>query len=355
MPIAADRLVGHPTLRRLALDAVTVEVVREFRRYGIAAILLKGRSIAERLYPDETARPYRDVDLLVRPRERQRAGRLLANLGFVELMAGARDRERCPHADTWVRPATGAIVDLHVSLFGAGADPAVVWSTLCEHQATLTIGAQTVSILDDAGLALHIAMHAAQHGIASPQPMADLNAALATFDPTTMDTAAALAVRLDAMPAFVAGLRLVPGGQSLARVWGAGVAIPTATAVRAVHGGRAGRGAGSVAQVLDASGWRRVPVVVGRTFPSRAAIRRSMPLARRGRIGLVAAYALRPLWLAISLPAAVRARRAALRTWRQDDAVLYPPAGAPAVEMATGAAVEATSWMAPDRASSVRG
>jgi len=300
-------------LRRLALDAAAVEVVRALRREGIDPILLKGRSIADRLYAGDSVRSYRDVDLLVAPEHHQQAGRIVAELGFVDVMAGARDHEHCAHSHTWRRPGDRAIVELHVTIPGARADPADVWSALGGHTRPLPIGAEVLLALDDTGLALHTAMHAAQHGVHEEQPLADLARALATFDRSTVQAAAELAVRIDAMPAFVAGLRLVPAGHAFADVLGRGVEIPATTAVRALTDVR---GTDSIATVLAEPGRRRPLAVARLVFPSRTVLRRTTPLARHGVVGLVAAYTVRPLWMTVRLPSAIRAWRSAANAWR---------------------------------------
>jgi len=141
-------------------------------------------------------------------------------------------------------------------------------------------------------------------------PVGDLVRALAAFDASTMESAVALAARIEALPHLVAGLRLVPEGRARVAALDLRVTIPTMTAVRAFGI----RGTASVAEVVTASWWRRPLAVARLVFPSRKMLRRTTPLARRGRSGLVAAYALRPLWMAAGLRAAVRSWRAVSRT-----------------------------------------
>ncbi len=300
--------MSRRVMHRLALDAATVEVVDEFRRRGIEPILLKGRSIADRLYGgDAAARPYTDIDLLVAPDRHADAADALAALTFTDRLAGFRPGERPAHADSWAR-ADRVHVDLHRTLNCATAAPEVVWAALSRHTRPLRLGAITVQALDDVGLALHIAMHAAQHGACSAKPQTDLARALAVFGPEVFGAAAPLAAEIGALATLATGLRLVPQGREPAERIGTGVAVPDALLVRA-HG--TARGAGSVAAGLAEPARRRPRVVAQRAFPSRAALRLSMPLARHGRWGLAAAYAVRPLWIAARLPSAVRAWRAA--------------------------------------------
>jgi hypothetical protein len=63
--------------------------------------------------------------------------------------------------------------------------------------------------------------------------------------------------------------------------------------------------------VFAVTGRRRLTVVAHRLFPSRMLLRHTMPLARRGRLAVLAAYAVRLLVMVVALPAAVRAWRTA--------------------------------------------
>ncbi|HET9518331.1 MAG TPA: nucleotidyltransferase family protein, partial [Actinoplanes sp.] len=280
----------------------------EFRRHGIDSVLLKGRSIAHRLYGDSTTRTYADVDLFVAPDRHRHAGQVMAALGFHDYLAAARADERPQHADAWTRAADGAVVDLHRTLSGVPGDPARVWSELGAHVRPLVIGTEPVPVLDDVGLALHIALHATRQGERAAKPLADLELALATFDDATMDRAAELADRLGALPNFVAGLRLLPQGRRVAARYGQGLRVPAETAVRIATGQR---GAVTLSR-LSALPGRRRPITIARLlFPSPALLRRTTPLAQRGRLALPAAYAVRLVTMAVGLPAAVRAWRAA--------------------------------------------
>ncbi|NLU78513.1 nucleotidyltransferase family protein [Micromonospora sp. HNM0581] len=300
-------------LRCLMLDAVGARLVAEFRQHGIDSILLKGRSIVDRLYDGKVVnRSYRDVDLLVDPRQYADAEAILTDLGFVDLMAGARSGERSLHASTWRRVSDRATVDLHVTLAGCDAPAVRVWSLLRQHSRRSTIGTTEVAVLDDVALACHLAMHAGRTGLKDTKPLGDLRRGLQLLGDDTMRMAAALARQLGAMPTFVAGLRLVSEASSLAAEFGSGVRVPAELAVRALT---EVRGTGTLNALRSVPAWRRPLFVVQRLFPSRAMLRRSMPLAARGSRWLVVCYLLRPVWMAAQLPAAVRAWRRAARSW----------------------------------------
>jgi hypothetical protein len=69
-----------------------------------------------------------------------------------------------------------------------------------------------------------------------------------------------------------------------------------------------------VLRILDVPGGRgRLRAVRAELFPAVAFIRRKIPLARRGWLGLVLAYCLRIVVRAWQLPAAVQAARRARR------------------------------------------
>src|SRR5437764_10995294 len=100
----------------LAADAVAAEVVVEFERRGIRAILLRGPAIAGWLY-EEGERGYFDVDLLVEPAAITSAEQTLLALGFRGRSLGHGGLAPPRHAEPWAR-GTGPSVDLHRTLVG---------------------------------------------------------------------------------------------------------------------------------------------------------------------------------------------------------------------------------------------
>ncbi len=311
--VTAAMFLNRKLMRCLMLDAVGARLVADFRQHGIDSILLKGRSIVDRLYDGKAVnRSYRDVDLLVDPRRHADAEAILTDVGFVDLMAGARRNERAPHASTWRRTSDQATVDLHITLAGCGVPPVRVWSLLREHTRRSTIGTTEVAVLDDVALACHLALHAARTGVKDPKPPSDLRRGLEILGDDTMRAAATVAAQLGAMPAFVAGLRMVPESSKLADELGGGVYVPVELAVRALT---EVRGTGTLNALHAARPWRRPLLVVQRVFPSKVVLRRSMPLAARGTFWLVACYLLRPVWMATQLSSAIRAWRRAARAW----------------------------------------
>jgi hypothetical protein len=144
-------------------------------------------------------------------------------------------------------------VDLHRTLIGASDSP-LTWTALSEHAEPLQLATGQVTGLDEAGLAVIVTLHAAQHGVALRHPLDDLERAVTQLPIGVWRAAHELARAIDAHEAFGGGLALVPGGRELAR----------ALAVETVVTGRVALAAGDVASrnalvVHDfwaAGGWR---------------------------------------------------------------------------------------------------
>jgi hypothetical protein len=298
------------TATNIVVDTVTGEVVTALRNAGIRSILLRGPALADRLYGPHHLRLYVDVDLLVDPSELAAAEELLARLGFVEsALEAAFPEERPGHAHTWVGRRGGVCVDLHRTVIGAGAEPGTLWEILAGRTEPMAVGGSEAEVLDEAGSAFVVALHAAHHGPGQHQQLADLTRALERFPPDTWRRAAGLAARLDATPALAAGLRLVPAGERVATE----LELPRLPPRRdSLKGGQAFHVAQGLAWAAARPGLRAKAAFLARKIaPPPAAMRASSSLARRGRLGLGAAYARRALSLLRHVPRALRAWRRA--------------------------------------------
>lgn len=280
----------------LALDVATAEVTTAFRAEGIPSILLKGAALRDWPSPDP-ARTSVDVDLLVPPDRFDDAERVLERLGFESRALDGLPYDRPAPAHPWSGGTYGAKVDVHRSLIGVGASPEVSWSTLAAETDVLDLGTAKVDALAPAARAMHVALHAAQHGKEQTAPLRDLQRAVDALPLVLWAEAAEIATRLDALPSFAAGLRLVPAGAALAsalkvpRAQTTDVALMTATPPHTARG---------FAWLENVPGVRAKGHFVARKLmPPRDWLRAWSPLARRGRLGLAAAYAWRPLWLLI--------------------------------------------------------
>jgi hypothetical protein len=306
MTSAALRAATH----RLAVNRVTAETVSALEAAGIEAILLKGPSIARWLYEDDGRRTYGDTDLLVDPVRFAEAEAVLAELGFDRIVSGEQLREAIP-AHTWIRRNDRRIVDLHHRLPGAEVDPAAAWRLLSARTAELVIGPARCRVFDTGARAMHVAIHAAFHGVEEAHPLEDLRRALARLDDAIWRDAAELAARLSATPAFALGLRLEPRGESVANR----LALPTASSVELrLRASTAPPLALGLERLASAPGWAtKLAIVAREVVPSPVVLRSWSPLAHRGPLGMAGAYVLRPFWLLGHAPTAVSAWRRARR------------------------------------------
>jgi hypothetical protein len=292
---------------RLALDALVTHVTAALTETGIRTILLKGPALADWLYGDE-AREYSDVDLMIARADRPAAERFLEDLGFELVALDILPHDRPHHARTWVRPG-GAAVDLHHTLIGIRASSQVAWGALTEDTERMQLPAGEVEVLSRPARAFMVALHAAQHGTQTAVPQEDLNRAIERLPLEGWERAACLAERLDALPAFATGLRMTSGGRALATR----LQIPEHTSVESLlRSWNEPKMALGFAWLSGTKGFRPKLMLVGRKIvPQPAFLRAWSPLARRGRAGLVAAYAWRPLWLVLNaVPGYIAWRRA---------------------------------------------
>ena len=159
--------------RQSELNHAAVAAVKALDAAGIDALVLKGPALARSLYRRGEHRGYFDIDLLVSAKQRPAAGRVLASLGYIDFIrtSGLHIFEDDPHADLW----TGVIhLDLHWRLPGCEADPERVWEALLARRVWIELERTEAPVLDRPGLALHLALHAAQHGSEDHKAIGDL-------------------------------------------------------------------------------------------------------------------------------------------------------------------------------------
>ena len=295
----------------LAVDAQTLEVMSALASAGVEALLLKGPTIARLLYTAEELRLYCDTDVLVCPASSRRAEQTLRELGYERVFGRRAMAMLSAHAYPWRRTAGGPPVDLHHTLPGVLGPPDELWLALRQHVVAIELSGCAVQALDAPAVALHIALHAAHHGPAVSKPLRDLQRALQRWTIAEWSLAAALAARVDATDAFGIGLRMLPAGCVVADELG----LPPNSSRRAAL---CALGAPPVTiwvdRLLATSGTRaRATLLVQKLLPPADFMRCSVPVARRGRAGLVLAYLWRPATVACQAPSAVRAWRQARR------------------------------------------
>ncbi len=292
------------TVRSLLVDQVTSEVSAALCDREVPSILLKGPSIARWLYQDGTPRPYNDCDLLIKPDRLAAAQSVLRDLGFLDEKARLGHPRLESHG--WTRGRDR--IDVHITLIGIGAPPPVVWETMSSMTETHHVAGADVQVLQRTALALHIALHAAQHGRDDDKPKEDLLRALRAMPLEQWRDAADLAKRLRATDAFAVGLRLVPEGRDLA----SRLSLPLAgSADAALRADPVPLALGFEHLASTPGVGARLALLREELFPTPAFMRWSSPVARRGRLGLAASYCWRPLKLATqAIPGFLAWRRA---------------------------------------------
>lgn len=281
----------------LALDRATVEAVRALQAADVPSILLKGRSFATWLYGPDEVRPYTDVDLLVPVARWDDARRVLDGLGYAPSFAPRHDP---PHASSHGRD-DGMHIDLHRTLQGLSAPPADVWDALSGHTATSRLGDVDVTVLDEVGRCLAVAVHAGRTDATGVRARDDLRRAVAVADAATWARARELAADVGGTTAFATGLASEPSAAGLATSIGVAPVAPATPRTRGANTLDRAVAADTLAGTLRAL----LPWLV----PNPGLLRQTRPLARRGTLGLVVAYLTWPIYLLVQLVRAVVARR----------------------------------------------
>ena len=202
-------------VRTLLQDRLTADLVASLEAAEVPPVVLKGPAIATWLYRGSEVRTYGDSDLLVAPDRWELAMATLQELGYEDDLGSlGHPRMESFTSHPWKRP--GSHVDLHCTLWGIGVTPENAWRTLSARTTPLKVGGREVRVLAPAARAMHVALHAAQHGYDEGKPICDLELATELLSDELWMEAADVARELDALPGFATGLRLVPKGRELA-------------------------------------------------------------------------------------------------------------------------------------------
>lgn len=302
--------------RRANLDRATADLIDELGDAGVEVLLLKGAALAQALYAPDRERGYYDVDLLVAPEDRPIAEDVLARLGYRNITSdqGIEDVAGILHAELWTRrdEVGNVSIDLHWRLAGCDASEQKIWQSLRADAQIIHVERREVLTPGDAGLALHSALHVAQHGTPDVKAVADLKLGLARWPIDVWEKAADLARELDGLEAFTAGIRLVPEGDAVARLLelGSGDRVLRDLQLR----GARPRGTFHLDALTRAATMRdRLTVLRLALIPPPNWIRWEMRWAADGKAQLAAGYLLHlaraPLWAARAIRFSRQPRR----------------------------------------------
>ena len=286
---------------RLRLDLLAVEVSRALEVAGIPHVLLKGPSTSLWLY--DPPRRYNDVDMLV-PYSRVRDAVTALGSAGIAVPAGELGEE-ASHSQLLISHV-GFEVDLHVTLPTAATyTDDRVWEVLSAHVEPLALDVGEVPALDEPARCLVLALHAVASGEQVPKSTEDLKRALDVASGDSWAAGRALAERLEVADFFDAGLVM------------AGRPISGRLSERAYLRVADAPNAAIAIDRLKATPLRQLPAALWReVLPSRGFMERAYAVTDSR--SLRRAHLTRWRSIAAELPDAVRARRAAKRSQRQD-------------------------------------
>jgi hypothetical protein len=307
-PFRQRRRTLHPAYFASAVnllnEGLSGQLAGALRERGLRGIVLKGPTLGRWLYGETSERMSLDIDLLISWGDLAAVEDVLRALGWRYLGIDAVGEGR-PHCRIWERPDNGLILELHRTLAGVGATPAEAWAVLSAHTEELAFGGATTEVLDVPARAFHVALHATQHGTHLERTQEDLRRAVHRVQLSDWQQAADIAGELGALPAFTTGLALAAEGRELL----ASLELPVEHSTEAtLRVGGAPPMSGGLDWVSRQRGWRaKLSFAARHLVPPRGYMRVWYAPARRSRLGLVVAYAWRPVWLILRAGPAARA------------------------------------------------
>jgi hypothetical protein len=209
-------------------------------------------------------------------------------------------------AETWVKDqpdaSRGLMIDLHWRVPGIGASPERAWSTFWDRRDQIPLRGALLPSPEQTAVALHLAMHAAQHGPLHPRALEDLRRGVVKWPPELWTEAHTLAQDLNAVEALSSGLRLIPEGTALADELGLPRFPEREWAIRHRHDRP--RGSFHLQALREAPGLSArlrvarhsllpTPAWLAHEYPWAAASRARLPLAYAAHLARAPAWGLR--------------------------------------------------------------
>lgn len=157
----AQRRYYATMMRNTALADQLVQVVAAFKRAGVAALPVKGVTLAETLYGSLALRPLGDLDVLVRPSDLPAARAALSALGFFQAAEPGYENAHHPYHDPpyYVKAQSGMIcLELHWGLW-ANHFFQLETDDLWRRAVVARIHGADLSILSPEDTLLHLAIH----------------------------------------------------------------------------------------------------------------------------------------------------------------------------------------------------
>lgn len=156
-----QELYANSVARILLIQHQLCRVTEAFNAAGIDSSPLKGVALGQRLFGDPAMRQSGDIDILVRPEERDRALGILTQLGFTQEYAA--DDELDHHVTMQGHfGGTNLYLELHTAIKVNNRPhfPEEWWL----HRQELAFAGRTLRIFRDDHLLVYLSLHAVHHG-----------------------------------------------------------------------------------------------------------------------------------------------------------------------------------------------
>lgn len=160
------RIQNGAKRRALGLARELLGILERLEEAGIDVTPIKGPALASRLYEDISLRPFGDLDLLVRPADRERACEILLEAGFEPELALEGHRKRrydaSQHHYQFRHHRHRYLVELHFRLDATGRlplDANLVW----EERVEIPLGGRLLRVLSADDLLVYLTHHGARH------------------------------------------------------------------------------------------------------------------------------------------------------------------------------------------------
>jgi len=169
LPLVARRLKLRAPLEKTAMQNVLrhrdfAVVAKALRERGVEVLALKGIHLASVVYRDLAVRPMRDLDLLVRAEDLQRAGEALESIGYAPSRSYTTTGGATPYAVNHHLPQftkSGAtLVEIHWHIIPPSFDQRIDIREMWERSQTIRIAGEDVRVFAPEDLLLHLAVHA---------------------------------------------------------------------------------------------------------------------------------------------------------------------------------------------------
>jgi hypothetical protein len=148
----------------LALTAELFRFLELLGQAGVEAVTVKGPALAFRAYGDSSARPYGDIDLVIRHADVERAAAAALAAGYESRVAiEAIRQQKVPGQYAFIRPGTRSLVELHTERTLRYFPRPLPIEKFLQRKAALVIDGRPVPALAAEDEFVLVSIHGAKH------------------------------------------------------------------------------------------------------------------------------------------------------------------------------------------------